>query len=579
MRVIQMLVAALLPLAAANGHVVHGGTQRMVEQLSSGFSTTWLGTAAVQWQPWEVQLHASGKYANPYTAVDLQVQYTGPNGKVRHAVGFWDGGAVWKIRNFFSQPGHWRWNTSSTDAGLRQTGYVTVAAKSAGTNQFFTRGPLRVNGNHLEHTDGTPFFWLGDTAWAGPMRSTVDEWTEYLAARKQNGFTVVQSGIGCPWAGGTTRSGDPPFTDIGNNLTRINPTFFRTFADRISRAAEAGLAVVIVGLMEPTYRYPTPVEAKRFARHLTARLAHYNSVIFSPSFDSRYMLLGNEVGEELVRVGVKGHQLLTVHPGTGLHNELGYYSGGGKYGRADWVDFYGEQTGYGEGGFGQSGTVYQRMDQEAFFAAQNWTAIMAELPEQKPVVDLEEWYDSGGCGPDVGGDTHPGNASTARAVAYIARLSGAVGGTTYGTQIYVWNTTIGSCRFWRTMLQLPSARQMGFLRFFFEDMVGPSWTQLRYRPELLLTDGPGEIMPTNTVALAVTQDVAIAYLPSKQNTALMLKTSAEVVSVSDVRWWDPSSNVTQAGKCDVVSMGFKCVKPATWDDALAIVMLKPALSK
>lgn len=569
MRVMQRLVAVLLPLGGTE-HVVHGSPQRVVELQSSG-------SRAVQWQPWEIQLNASGEYANPYTAVDLQVQYTGPSGEVRQAVGFWDGGALWKIRNFFSLPGQWQWNTTSIDAGLRQSGFVTVAAKSAaGANQFFTRGPLRVNGAHLEHADGTPFFWLGDTAWAGPMRSTVDEWTEYLAARKQHGFTVVQSGIGCPWAGGTTRSGDPPFTDIGNNLTKLNPAFFRTFAERIARAAEAGFAVVIVGLMEPTYRYPTPVEAKRFARHLTARLAHYNSVMFSPSFDSGYMLLGNQVGEELVRVGVKGHQLLTVHPGTGLHNELGYYSGDGKYGRADWVDFYGEQTGYGEGGFGHSGPLYQRMDEEAFFAAQNWTAILAELPQQKPVVDLEEWYDSGGCGPDVGGDTHPGNATTTRGVAYIARLSGAVGGTTYGTQIYVWNTTTGSCRFWRTMLQLDSAQQMGFLRYFFEDVVGPRWMQLQARPELLLADGPGQTQPTHTVALAATPDLAVAYLPSKHNAALMLKASADVVSVSAIRWWNPSSNVSEVGKCVVVSsMGVKCLKPSTWVDALAVVMLEP----
>jgi hypothetical protein len=97
------------------------------------------------------------------------------------------------------------------------------------------------------------------------------------------------------------------------------------------------------------------------------------------------------VGEDLVAAGVKGHQLLTLHPGTGLHNELGYYAAGGKYGQAVWVDFWGEQTGYGEGGFGHEGNLYHRMDEEAYFSAQNWTAILAELPEKKPVVDLEEW--------------------------------------------------------------------------------------------------------------------------------------------------------------------------------------------
>ena len=149
------------------------------------------------------------------------------------------------------------------------------------------------------------------------------------------------------------------------------------------------------------------------------------------------MVDGFVAGKDLVASGVKGHQLLTLHPGTSLRNELGYYGAGGKYGEADWVDFFGEQTGYGEGGFGHTGSLYHRMDEEAFFSAANWTMTVEQLPKKLPLVDLEAWYDSGGCGPDVGGDPHPGNARTARGVAYIARLSGATAGTTYGTQIYV----------------------------------------------------------------------------------------------------------------------------------------------
>jgi hypothetical protein len=253
---------------------------------------------ATQWQPWETTLAASGNYENPYTGVELAVNYTAPDGEVRSALGFWDGGAVWRIRSYFDRPGRWQWQTTSNDPGLtNQSGIVAVAsAETANSNPFFSRGRLLVGQGYLKHADQSPFFWLGDTAWAGPMRSTESEWAEYLANRKQHGFTAVQSGIACPWAGGTTRRGDLPFTDTGNNLTKLNPAFFQVFADRIAQASEAGFAVLIVGLMEPSYRYPTPPEASRFARHLTARLAHYNSLIFSPSFDSGYMQLGNLVG-------------------------------------------------------------------------------------------------------------------------------------------------------------------------------------------------------------------------------------------------------------------------------------------
>jgi hypothetical protein len=71
------------------------------------------------------------------------------------------------------------------------------------------------------------------------------------------------------------------------------------------------------------------------------------------------------------------------------------------------------------------------------------------------------------------------------------------------------------------MLELPSAGQMGQMRRFFEHIVGPSWTELTPRPELLLADAPGQATPTLAVALAATSiGMLVAYLPN--NTALML---------------------------------------------------------
>ena len=62
-------------------------------------------STATQWQPWEAVLAGSGNHGNPYTDVDLTVNYTAPDGDVRSALGFWDGGAVWRIRSYFDRPG------------------------------------------------------------------------------------------------------------------------------------------------------------------------------------------------------------------------------------------------------------------------------------------------------------------------------------------------------------------------------------------------------------------------------------------------------------------------------------------
>lgn len=56
-------------------------------------------------------------------------------------------------------------------------------------------GELRVseNGHRIEHADGTPFLWLGDTAWGMFQQLTREEVDQYLDNRRELGFTVIQS--------------------------------------------------------------------------------------------------------------------------------------------------------------------------------------------------------------------------------------------------------------------------------------------------------------------------------------------------------------------------------------------------
>lgn len=58
----------------------------------------------------------------------------------------------------------------------------------------WVHGDLRVsdNGLYLQHTDGTPFFWLGDTGWLLPQRLDRDEAQHYLEQTAREGFNVVQ---------------------------------------------------------------------------------------------------------------------------------------------------------------------------------------------------------------------------------------------------------------------------------------------------------------------------------------------------------------------------------------------------
>ena len=63
-----------------------------------------------------------------------------------------------------------------------------------GAEKPWSHGDLRVadNGLYLQHEDGTPFFWLGDTGWLLPQRLDRDEAQHYLEQTASEGYNVVQ---------------------------------------------------------------------------------------------------------------------------------------------------------------------------------------------------------------------------------------------------------------------------------------------------------------------------------------------------------------------------------------------------
>src|ERR687894_371368 len=64
-----------------------------------------------------------------------------------------------------------------------------------GPSVDFAHGDLKVseNGRFLVHEDGSPFFYLGDTAWELFHRLDREEADRYLADRAGKRFTVIQA--------------------------------------------------------------------------------------------------------------------------------------------------------------------------------------------------------------------------------------------------------------------------------------------------------------------------------------------------------------------------------------------------
>src|SRR5262249_34570452 len=98
------------------------------------------------------------------------------------------------------------------------------------------------SGRHLQHRDGTPFFFLADTCWNGPHLAQPDEWREYLADRSGKHFSAVL--FTAPHFRGlaATVAGLGAFT--GRNRIAIDPAFFQRLDRSIDAMNEFGLLAV-----------------------------------------------------------------------------------------------------------------------------------------------------------------------------------------------------------------------------------------------------------------------------------------------------------------------------------------------
>ena len=125
------------------------------------------------WHRWEATFEAD---ADPDT--QLTVVLSGPDGTNHQIDGFWDGGRTWRVRFMPDRQGTWKYRTTSKPArdGLDAQRGQFVCGEPSGETRFQQHGPVRVSvdGRYFEHTDGTPFLWIVDTAWNGALKSTAD---------------------------------------------------------------------------------------------------------------------------------------------------------------------------------------------------------------------------------------------------------------------------------------------------------------------------------------------------------------------------------------------------------------------
>ena len=501
------------------------------------------------WQRWDQALTSARDYNNPYADVTLRVTYTGPQGRTLRTFGFWDGGNIFRIRCAFPTPGTWRWETECSDAanaGLHRQGGTVDVKPYQGANPLYRGGFLKVSANRrfLVHDDGTPFLWVGDTAWAVPQRASDEEWEAYIADRIAKHFTLIQVAPAPKWAGDSDRRGQKPFTD--KTCAQWNPAYWQSFERKVQRANEQGLVVLLVGLMEPVERYPKSNEACLFARNIVARLFG-NFVIFSPSFDSEVLPLADEVGRA-AREATAAH-LITQHPGTPWNQPLPTFSL--KYYDQPYLDLAAVQTGHNGG----------HLDWCAHHAIE-WNLHLYRHKPHKPVINLEAMYDAQG---DKGW-----RAVDARSLGWRSWLSGAMG-YTYGAgdvppkipqgsgAVWKWVTDSEKYDYWKKALQWDSAFQMKHLHDF---LAAIEWWRLEPAHELVRNQ-PDSVTRRMVLAKSAAGDLAVAYLPD--NDAIEIDVSAFPAAL-EARWFDPVRGRYTAAAGRIKDKGIRRLAPPAKGD-------------
>lgn len=326
-------------------------------------------------------------------------------------------------------------------------------------------GPLRVSkdGHYFEFADGTPWFWLADTAWSLHENMSRADVKIYLNSAASADFNVVQLMSVNDWALIHSKNyyGDAPYEN--HSAAKLNLPYWRYLGWVIDQAAQRGLYVLLV------YGAPgrsadhravakSPAEAYAYGRALGTLYKSKPNIIWAGGMDVNpddprrvgpMGMAGWKAMAEGIADGVNGVDrfdgkadwsttLMTYHPGWGSSSKW--------FQKARWLDFNGAQVGV-----------------EGDWIIKTVASDYAKKPA-KPIIVIEPSYEDS----ILSNRSVPVSAAQVRQQAYQSVFAGACGYTYGNSHIYKFDSPIKGGGKWRQALSAPGRMQMQFLRRLME---------------------------------------------------------------------------------------------------------------
>jgi hypothetical protein len=403
-------------------------------------------------------------------------------------------------------------------------------------------GSLKItaDGHFVQYADGTPFFWLGDTAWEMFHRLTLEEIIQYLDNRSNKGFNVVQAVLIAELDGSkaANKYGQTPLE--GDDPNKPNDKYFQLVDTVVAIAASKGIVMALLPAWadKVTMKYGgrgpvifNPENAFRFCKYLGERYKRFNNIVWvlggdrPPRDDKDDWTPVYSAMAKGLDAGAGKHVLTSFHPGgyiwetsPMIHNEK-------------WLDFNMIQSGHSE------------VDQPV------WKNVIRDwnMKPVKPTIDAEPAYEDHPINPWHGWDPSKGyfREYEVRKQIYRSVFSGAFG-VTYGHHA-VWqfyNPTVTKInyadRYWYDALDRPAAFQAGYLK----DLMLSRPVLNRIPDQSMIVTGQGT---NNGEYITAFHDVegsyAMVYLPVGKK--LEVSTSWTKAKKLKAWWYNPRENKSQ----------------------------------
>jgi Protein of unknown function (DUF4038)/Domain of unknown function (DUF5060)/Putative collagen-binding domain of a collagenase len=513
------------------------------------------------YQRFEQSFESAADYANPAQEVSLAAVFTAPSGEKLKVPGFWDGGKTWRIRFVPTQTGKWKFETTCSDAGNKglhqKSGEFTVTT-ATGTTSLAQHGPITVStdGRYLVHHDGTPFLWVGDTAWNGPLLSSTAEWDHYLKERSRQKFNAVQW-VATQFRAAPDGDAKKQLAYTGTDKIVINPAFFQRLDEKVDAMNKAGLVSVPVLLwaingggnpkVNPGVSLPED-QAILLARYMVARWSG-NASAWILGGDGDYR---GEKAEKWKRIGRAvfndiAHGPVTMHPG-------GMQWVWKEFIDEKWYGFVGYQSGHGDD------------DKTLKWITEGpLTDDWARLPH-RPFINLEPPYENH----IAYQSKKPISPEITRRAIYWSLLCAPTAGVTYGGHgVWGWDDGTkpptdhpgtGIPLPWQKALTMPAAEQMAHLADFFASI---DWWKLRPAP-VVVVNNPGAQTPAKFIAGAKTDDkeLMVVYVPEDRTVEIKL----EMMPPSpNVTWFNPRTGEKSPAVAVVTASTCQFPTPAEGD--------------